>query len=87
MQNESERIDKIHSRAISTEVAERLRLILANERSELPSSLKRLISRLPELDEDSPSIITAPVRMPHRSERTGNLMIFGCTKRGKELTP
>jgi septum formation topological specificity factor MinE len=57
MQNRFMRIDEIHSRAISTEVAERLRLILANERSELPSSLTNLISRLPELDEDSPSII------------------------------
>jgi septum formation topological specificity factor MinE len=51
------RIDEIHSRAISTEIAERLRLILANERSELPNSLKNLVSRLPELDEDSPSIV------------------------------
>ena len=57
MQNPFIRIDEIHSRAISTEIAERLRLILANERSELPNSLKNLVSRLPELDEDSPSIV------------------------------
>ena len=49
--------DAIHSRAISTEIAERLRLILASERSELPNSLKNLVCRLPELDEDSPSIV------------------------------
>ena len=48
---------RIHSRAISTEIAERLRLILASERSELPNSLKNLVSRLPELDENSPSIV------------------------------
>ena len=59
MQNRTVRIgiDPTHSRAISTEVAERLRMILAKEPSELPSSLKNLIHRLPELDEDSPSIV------------------------------
>ena len=57
MQNRIVRIDETHSRAISTEVAERLRMILANERSELPNSLKNLINRLPELDEDLPSIV------------------------------
>jgi hypothetical protein len=57
MQNRIVRIDPTHGRAISTEVAERLRMILAKEPSELPSSLKNLIHRLPELDEDSPSIV------------------------------
>jgi len=57
MQNRIVRIDPTHSRAISTAVAETLRMILAREQSESPSSLKNLISRLPELDEDSPSIV------------------------------
>jgi hypothetical protein len=57
MQNRIVRIDQIHSRAICTEVAERLRIILANEQSEVPSSLKNQIDRLHELDEDSPSIV------------------------------
>jgi hypothetical protein len=57
MQNRIVRIDPSHSRAISSEVAERLRMTLAKEQSELPSSLKNLISRLPELDDDSPSIV------------------------------
>jgi len=57
MQNRLVRIDQSHSRAISTEVAERLRIILAREQSEVPSSLKSQIDRLRELDEDSPSIV------------------------------
>jgi hypothetical protein len=57
MQNRIVRIDKIHSRAISTEIAERLRIVLAMEQSEVPSSLKSQIDRLPQLDQDSPSIV------------------------------
>jgi hypothetical protein len=57
MQNRIVRIDQIHSRAICTEVAERLRIILAMEQSEVPSSMKSQIDRLPELDEESPSIV------------------------------
>ena len=57
MRNRIVRIDKIHSRAICTEVAERLRIILAMEQSEVPSSMKSQIDRLPELDEESPSIV------------------------------
>jgi hypothetical protein len=57
MENRTVRIDSIHSRAISTEIAERLRAALAQEPAEIPSSLKRQIDRLRELDEDSPSIV------------------------------
>ena len=57
MQNRIVRIDRIHSRAICTEIAERLRIVLAKEQSEVPISLKSQIDRLPELDEASPSIV------------------------------
>jgi hypothetical protein len=57
MQNRIVRIDKIHGRAICTEIAERVRLVLANEQSEVPISLKSQIDRLPKLDEGSPSIV------------------------------
>ena len=57
MQNRIVRIDKIHNRAISTEVAERLRIILAMEQSEVPSGLKSQIDRLREMEEQSPSIV------------------------------
>jgi hypothetical protein len=57
MQNRIVRIDRIHSRAICTEIAERLRIVLAKEQSEVPISLKSQIDRLPELDIDSPSIV------------------------------
>jgi hypothetical protein len=53
------RIDPIHSRAISTEIAERLRTILAKEQSEVPSYLKSQLDRLRELDGDAPSIISS----------------------------
>jgi hypothetical protein len=57
MHNRIVRIDPDHSRAISIEVAERLRMILAKEQSEVPSSLKSRIDRLRELDGDSASIV------------------------------
>ena len=55
MQNRIVRIDQIHSRAIYTEVAERLRIMLAMEPSEVPSGLKSQIDRLREME--SPSIV------------------------------
>jgi hypothetical protein len=58
MQSRSLRIDRVHTRAITREVAERLRLILPQDQPEPGSSLQRLISRLPELDDDFPP--TAP---------------------------
>jgi hypothetical protein len=51
------RMDPTHSRAITTEVAERLRVVLMKDQPKLPTSLNNLIRRLPELDEDSPSIV------------------------------
>jgi hypothetical protein len=57
MQNRIVRIDQIHSREICTEVAERLRIILAMEQSEVPSGLKSQIDRLREMEEQSPSIV------------------------------
>jgi hypothetical protein len=62
MQNRIVRIDKIHSRAICSEIAERLRLVLAKEQSEVPISLKSQIDRLPKLDEGSPSIVPSSRR-------------------------
>jgi hypothetical protein len=56
MQNRSIQIDRLHSRAISTEVGERLRVILEKEQP-AGRSLQKLISRLPELDDDSPRIV------------------------------
>jgi hypothetical protein len=57
MQTRVLRIDRIHSRAISTEVAERLRVAMATEQSEVPHSLQGQIDRLRKLDEESPSIV------------------------------
>jgi hypothetical protein len=56
MQNRIVQIDQIYSRAISTEVADRLRILLTKELSEAPGSLKSQIARLRELDQ-SPSIV------------------------------
>jgi hypothetical protein len=52
----SNSIDPVHVRAITTEIGERLRLILPKEQPQPGSSLEQLISRLPELDEKSPPI-------------------------------
>jgi hypothetical protein len=55
MQNDVNQIDPIHTRAISAEVGERLRVMLGDQPT--PSrSLQNLIDRLPELDEESPPI-------------------------------
>jgi hypothetical protein len=56
MQNRIVRIDQIHSRAICTEVADRLRILLTKELSDPPSSLKSQIVRLRKLDQ-SQSIV------------------------------
>jgi len=53
MQNRSIQINPIHARAISNGVAEGLRLSLPKEEPEPGSSLQKLVSRLPEL-EDAP---------------------------------
>lgn len=55
MQNRVAHIDPAHTRAITSEVGERLRLMLGKQPT--PSgSLQSLIDRLPELDQDSPPI-------------------------------
>ena len=56
MRKRSIQINPIHARAISNGVAEGLRLVLPKEQPEPGSSLQKLISRLPELD-DSPAIV------------------------------
>ena len=57
MRERSIQIRPIDARAISNGIAEGLRLILPKEQPPPPgSSLQKLISRLPELDEDSPHI-------------------------------
>ena len=45
------------ARAISNGIAEGLRLLLPKEQPQPGSSLQKLISRLPELDEESPHIV------------------------------
>jgi hypothetical protein len=57
MQNRIVRIDQIHSRAISNEVAERLRISLSKDQSDVPTSLSDQLDRLREMDEASPSIV------------------------------
>jgi|GraSoiStandDraft_57_1057295.scaffolds.fasta_scaffold263451_1 hypothetical protein len=57
MQGRPFRIDSVHTRAITRAVAERLRLLLAQDPPEPGKSLQSLINRLPELDEESPPII------------------------------
>ncbi|RXH40852.1 hypothetical protein [Bradyrhizobium zhanjiangense] len=49
-------IDQTHGRAIAHEIGERLRGLLREE-VELPSSLKRQMQRLRELDGEAPSIV------------------------------
>ena len=58
-------IDSKHSRAIVQEIGERLRASLKEE-PELPGSLRTQIDRLRELEEQSPSIISAAERWDKR---------------------
>ena len=57
MQNRIVRIDKIHSRAIYNEVAERLRVTLSKDQSEISADLINQLDRLREMEENSPSIV------------------------------
>jgi hypothetical protein len=51
-------IDELHSRAICTEIGERLRALLSRNQTELPASIEARLNRLRELDDDySPSIV------------------------------
>src|SRR3954463_697347 len=57
MHSQHRPIDRIHTRAIAMEIAERLRLNLAQDPPPPPGkSLQSLIDRLPELDAVSPPI-------------------------------
>ncbi|MGL3108122.1 hypothetical protein [Bradyrhizobium sp. BR 1432] len=56
-------IDQTHGRAIAHEIGERLRGLLREE-VELPSSLKRQMQRLRELDIEAPSIVPTTKRTP-----------------------
>ena len=58
-------IDSKHSRAIVQEIGERLRAFLKEE-SDPPGSLRTQIDRLRELEEQSPSIISAAERWDKR---------------------
>jgi len=51
MQNRVWRIDQIHSREICTEVAERLRISLSKDQSATPTSLRKQLDRLREIEE------------------------------------
>jgi hypothetical protein len=49
-------IDRVHARAICTEIGERLRQALSKEETELLASLESRLNRLRELEGASPSI-------------------------------
>jgi hypothetical protein len=57
MQNRIARIDKIHSRAICNEVAERLRVTLSKDQSDISADLRNQLDRLRQMEEKSPSIV------------------------------
>jgi predicted transcriptional regulator len=59
MQRQVDRIDPVHSRAISDEIAERLRILLSKDRSPLPAHLRQRLDQLREMDEPSPSVVPA----------------------------
>ncbi|WP_128935469.1 hypothetical protein [Bradyrhizobium zhanjiangense] len=67
-------IDQTHSRAIAREIGERLRGLLREE-TELPSSLKRRMQKLRELDERRPLFPaeTSGSRNQHATARTDQL--------------
>jgi len=52
-------LDSEHCQAICEEVAERLRLVLDRETSDLPPRLQLLLGRFAELDREAPSIVPA----------------------------
>jgi hypothetical protein len=65
MWNRKIKIDRIHSRAITDEIGERLRMAHSLVSPELPPRIQRQLDQLRELDrEESPSIV------PSTSERT-----------------
>jgi hypothetical protein len=57
MWNPDVKIDRNHSRAICSEIGERLHISLAGELPEMPPQMQRQLDQLSELDEEaSPSI-------------------------------
>jgi hypothetical protein len=64
MLNRNIDIDATHSRAICTEIGERLRVSLSLGQSEPPQSIRRQLNRLRQLDEEiSPSIVPSTQEM------------------------
>ncbi len=58
MRNREIEIDRIHSRAITDEIGERLRVAHSLESPELPWRIKKQLDQLRKLDrEESPSIV------------------------------
>ena len=58
MWNRKIKIDRIHSRAITDEIGERLRMAHSLVSPELPPRIQRQLDQLRELDrEESPSIV------------------------------
>jgi hypothetical protein len=57
MESQNNQIDQIHSRAICSEIADRLRISLSQDLSPLPTFLKLRLDQLRESEEDSPSIV------------------------------
>lgn len=50
-------LDHIHAQAIHQGIGERMRDSILNDWAEPSHSLRELLKRLPELDENSPSIV------------------------------
>ena len=57
MQNRFPTIDRIHMEAILTEIGERLRIYLSEDRTELPANIQRNLDRLRKIEVQSPSIV------------------------------
>jgi hypothetical protein len=57
MPKQTDGIDSVHSRAISDEIAERLRASLSNDPSPPPAFLRHQLDRLREMEDQSPSIV------------------------------
>jgi hypothetical protein len=65
MQNGTVRMDRIHSRAICTEIGERLHASLSKGKFDIiPANLKNQLDKLRDMEEGSPSI--APFDEPIR---------------------
>ena len=63
MRNRIVQIDHTHSRAIFMEIGERLRFPLLRNQPEPPPRIRNQLSRLRELDKESPSIVPSMEQM------------------------